>query len=858
MKKTLTAGLLAITAAIFVILTLNASDWLRVEGPAPAALVGLGGPGGSLADLVEVPDPVRAGALMVDSPVAEAVANTEDESSDSGVPRSVSCRVRFVTQAGDPVLGVKVRIRWDGPFSYSDSSGVVVLCEPLKAGRDSTGVSAGYYHEDFLDGSLGSKLEFGIELDLGDIVLKRIGALEVRVVDSGGAPLEDAWVTWSEIGVHSQDPDILKHEQYWASAMVMSGRSPRIPGQGSMSMTDVSGTAHLPQIPLGKIRVWAVGKEHLANWTEPLEISRGGAAETVTVVLDLLDNSDFIRVRVEEFRDSYGDTIIDCAYETPEGPVKQVWRLSTPVLVLPYFPRIPRDFQASSDRMFLGRVDTSLHRGAVGGDEVLLRVPNSVFMALEVTSDIVRVQELHYAQASGQNVRRGVLESWGQAGKTPVAFKVPIGPGEFTLTLSAEGCVDVELGPFQEIDPSHVYKVHMPGLPVVSGRVLAQGKPIANAQVGLYELTDKKILLNHFPSRVGASQRWWAKTNQDGVFASSPRESGRFYLRAVAEGYAPTEMGPMTIDAAQGLSDLVVNLTAGGAIEGRIQGPGDVANQVVVFSRGDSCVQETRTGEDGTYRVDHLMPGSWWVSVAPAELNRSGRHVRETDEPFRESDIKTNCVVLEGQTTQHLLTLPAQMNHVVEGRLLLDGKPATEWTASLGVAGDWLGRRRGGSKCPIAEDGSFRFNVPWKGRYLLSLTRGLPEGDWLIFDPLMALTIEVDVGAESNVYHLDYPTGSVRLHGIKSRIISHHFMEISSFEQVPLVRGVGGGATMTLLPSLWAVGTSLIEGVPAMPAQITKLDLQSIEKWSDPLKLGVGLSEFVIQAGQTVDVAMPK
>jgi hypothetical protein len=126
-------------------------------------------------------------------------------------------------------------------------------------------------------------------------------------------------------------------------------------------------------------------------------------------------------------------------------------------------------------------------------------------------------------------------------------------------------------------------------------------------------------------------------------------------------------------------------LGTGGAIEGRVlvadgRSP---AGTIVGFSRGDGRASTVRVGEDGTFRVERLMPGPWLVQRMDAEL-RPNHSSASLDPGPPWNELPSSCIVHEGETTRFDLDLGAgDAAFVLAGLLSIDGAAPGAWTAAL-------------------------------------------------------------------------------------------------------------------------------------------------------------------------------
>lgn len=100
--------------------------------------------------------------------------------------------------------------------------------------------------------------------------------------------------------------------------------------------------------------------------------------------------------------------------------------------------------------------------------------------------------------------------------------------------------------------------------------------------------------------------------------------------------------------------ELVLELTAGGAIEGRVLPDGrDGEGTVVGVNRGDG-EPRTRAGPGGAFRFEGLAPGNWQVQRCERELDP---HSRQTTRSSQDKPTEWPCTVHVGRVTRFDLDL---------------------------------------------------------------------------------------------------------------------------------------------------------------------------------------------------------
>lgn len=148
----------------------------------------------------------------------------------------------------------------------------------------------------------------------------------------------------------------------------------------------------------------------------------------------------------------------------------------------------------------------------------------------------------------------------------------------------------------------------------VRGRVVDEtGKPVPAAGV-----------------RLAAPGRFWggpeAVAGPDGRFELTGVEDGAYELHAAADGFARPSGRPVEVAGAP-LEGLEIALPRGATIRGTVAGIDPLEfPKLSVSARGEGHFGESaRIGREGTFRIDHVAPGSYEVVAVHGETGRQAR-----------------------------------------------------------------------------------------------------------------------------------------------------------------------------------------------------------------------------------------
>jgi len=175
-------------------------------------------------------------------------------------------------------------------------------------------------------------------------------------------------------------------------------------------------------------------------------------------------------------------------------------------------------------------------------------------------------------------------------------------------------------------------------------------KPIAGAQITSLKLPDRApgTTGGIITGVLGGSplDRPTTMTDTSGHFVLSNVDAGTYQISASAEGYAQQQITPppngqtgmntsVTLTAGQVANNIVLHLTPGGTISGRITGGNgeplvgmDVQLVRSIYQingqRNLLQVGTSQTNDRGEYRLFWMPPGKYYLSASPSQLSRLG------------------------------------------------------------------------------------------------------------------------------------------------------------------------------------------------------------------------------------------
>lgn len=601
---------------------------LAVEGPSTLASTPLAAPAS-----VEV---ARQSAPPSAAPVAASVDPSDSGTEVVAATDGLLVDARFLDAAGAPWQGVRLAlVDDDARAAISGADGRATL--RLDTDPDGLWIQ----HREFIASGAGcatrklsATVRAGEPAHLGDVVLVPASVVHGRVVGADGRPVPGARVgTTKDLG----DTD-LENVHRRGSERLFESANVEVAADGHFELTGVQP---------GLWRVWAGAEGSRFAWTEPLEV-QSSDVYGIELVLEPLRASDRIGGVVVDGKGQpvpnatlwiYYSTKVESGthsrFADAEGRFDLVVLRSTAHTIVASDPEHEW-------------ADSALERIDPGALELVLRLGERRYVDVDVRD----AAHEPVAGCSFEVTREDpMMRSYapvetGAAGRYRVGF-----PNfAFRVAVRADGYRTVVLGPYDaDRAPEHLDVVLEP-VPIVGGRVVADGKPIAGVRVTLHRANGGTLQINGFTCVMDREPSAEVETDADGRFMLGCETTGEIYVRAQAHGWAGADAGPLAVPRTETTVDL--ELTHGGAIEGRVILPDgkNAEGAIVGANRGDGSARTVRAGPGGIYRFESLTPGKWQIVSRTSEVRPDTMTSMSLAEPV---EIQWSCEVVAGKTTHH-------------------------------------------------------------------------------------------------------------------------------------------------------------------------------------------------------------
>jgi protocatechuate 3,4-dioxygenase beta subunit len=278
-------------------------------------------------------------------------------------------------------------------------------------------------------------------------------------------------------------------------------------------------------------------------------------------------------------------------------------------------------------------------------------------------------------------------------------------PGQWRLTARSGPCESLPVV-LDTSASSVAASLVVPRAATVAGYVLeASGAAIAEAEVHWSRSSMDFSMSLRSPEPA-------ARTDAAGRFRIEALAPGTIEIMARHSAHAECEWEELALAPGELRTDLVLTLSAGGRIEGRVDPSlGALAHRRIdLFSfRGGRGWRDTETDEQGRFVIENVIPQSYVIEL------RSAGYGTAIDAPI--TGLRKNLRVLEGETTEVLFGGQRRQIHV-HGKITQAGapKPGLEVQAWSEAAEDR------GLTAKTGADGRYELVVDGPGEYRVSVT----------------------------------------------------------------------------------------------------------------------------------------
>lgn len=322
-------------------------------------------------------------------------------------------------------------------------------------------------------------------------------------------------------------------------------------------------------------------------------------------------------------------------------------------------------------------------------------------------------------------------------------------PGLHSLRFEAKGYSEAPRVEFEVPLPADLPPIRLMRTARIAGVVLTpQGEPAPRAQIQADERDDGTT--HFYWNAVAGLREGQVSTDQEGSFETDEVQPGKLELRALAEGFAPSEPVPLELTPGSSLAGITLRLRQGVKLTGLVldaDGKGAPWRELwITRTRPESYDTHVRTDESGAFEQDGLLAGTYRVMAFPTEAELAAQGLSSFRGGTDALSVQADVEVTE-QGGHVVLTTSAVQPVRIHGTITAGGEPAS---ASL-----WFWQS-GGDHSPSTEtrdDGSYEvLAAPGEYRLALRLHEGGEAG------PELQLTVE---GPGEQRLDFDVPVGAV-------------------------------------------------------------------------------------------------
>lgn len=591
-------------------------------------------------------------------PIADAWLRPEEQGSRSKKAGDAQSATRTLLEARSDRDGV-VKLLWKGAISGNPAR--------FLAGAD------GY-------GTIFPRAtpKAGETLHLGDLTLKPGGSVIGLVVDKDQHPIADAEVVVSD-----------EHSTWGSNDLEqLRARGPSTWLGAPQSKSGDDGRFEVGGVVAGMTRAWA-HKEGM-RWavSEPIEVPARDSVRDVVLVIEDEDKAD------RELRDIEGTVVGPDDKPIPKAKmqVKQEregssWSSGAYAEADGRFRVHPQergvkisiDFDDPEDRYSHAKLE-DVKPGTKG---IVVRLEEPKTLLLSVRDERGPVEDFRVSWGHDKWDRGGArLDKDEKHADGRLVLKVPL-QGSFWYQVDSPGHMPERLEAIDGTRPPAELEAKLKSIAGIHGRVLVGQKPVQGAKLALFEQPQKtEIEMNGFTTLVNTNAEKTATSDSEGRFMLDLTRDGDFCIFADADGYARAQWGPTLLEAQQGAQELVIQLDAGGTLEGKVlMPPGrSPAGVIVGINRGDARPLTQAVGPDGAFRFERLTAGAWELKRCEELFHGPTSTSMSSGDDIKSREIRRDLTIAVGQTTHMDLDLRDAQPALLEIQLTNNSQPARAWS----------------------------------------------------------------------------------------------------------------------------------------------------------------------------------
>jgi hypothetical protein len=564
----------------------------------------------------------------------------------------------------------------------------------------------------------------GEPTQLGDLVLKPGGRVSGRVLDKEQRPIAGAQVVVAD-----------EHEVWGANDLEqLRSRGPSLWTGAPQSTSGDDGCFLVEGVVAGMTRAWALKEGSRWSVSEPIEVPARGELRDVLLLIDAEEQGDPLLADIEGVVvGPDGQPIAEARMQVRQAEQNGSWSSGATAesdgrfRVHPQKRGLKISIEFSDPQERYTSVKLEDLKPGTKNLVVALEEPRTVLLGVRDERgplENFRVRWGSSEQGIDADVDKDEAHPDGRA-----LLRVPT-LGTFWYEVRAPAHKPEKLGPLEGAKLPAELAAKLETIPGVHGRVLAGEKPVAGAKVALVEAPqDAQIEMNGFPTLLQTHAEVQSRSGTDGSFALDLTRDGTFALLVEAEGWARAQWGPGALQARSGMQDILIQLDAGGTLEGKVlMPPGrSPAGVVVGVNRGDAHPFTQTVGPDGAFRFERLSAGPWELLRAEEMFHGPSSTYTNSGDDTKPFELRRDFTITVGQTTRADLDLRAAQPCVLEIQLANNSQPARAWT----VVAQPNGKRSSTSAPPSGttdSSGHLRLEVEEPGDAELTITPPAESG----------------------------------------------------------------------------------------------------------------------------------